>query len=140
MAEFKLDTRGEVRGRRLIEGPDGSWRSHWAWHDLDDSPVVQGYIEAALSDWRDRLQIASRLQFQRELFAGFSDLAAETLARIIADCAKWQREWAPSGNQSEREQGQTLWRGRQLGNLKAVGFPPLTLYLGDDGKVHIRDE
>jgi hypothetical protein len=161
MAEFKLDTRGEVRGRRLIEGSDGSWRSHWAWSDLDDS--VREYIEAALrdtfsdmrvvaedengdiakadatphhwtifpsgDDWTVLATFATEAEARAFVAPRFDRLAAETLARIIADCAAFEATW-------HNASGSEFWAKRQRGDYNPNDFPPLTLRLGDDGKVY----
>lgn len=74
---------------------------------------------------------------------GFSDLAPETLARIITDCERYASKFSPSPNISA---GADFWRNRQrtafhfvdgetCRSLKSMGFPPTTVQLGDDGKV-----
>jgi len=66
----------------------------------------------------------------------FSDLAPETLARIMEDCERFgamceANLWLIQGNE--------FWIMRQRGDLTDKDFPPLTLYLSDDGKVRFRD-
>jgi hypothetical protein len=63
---------------------------------------------------------------------GFSDLAPETLARIIADCAV---ELFPrDGDDDLRDEGVAFYEERQE-RLRSPAFPPLTVQIGDDGKV-----
>lgn len=70
----------------------------------------------------------------------FSDLAPETLAAIRKDCAaandgKWL------GYRDTAGCGAMFWKERQQGFLNGDGpkFPPLTVSLGDDGKVYLRE-
>lgn len=65
---------------------------------------------------------------------GFSDLSPEALAAIMGDCARYQRsEIAELCNGAE---GRWFWHARNLrDDLK--DFPPLTVSLGDDGKVSL---
>ena len=65
----------------------------------------------------------------------FSDLAPETLARIVEDCATRMAERPRLGSEKD---GEHFWRARQRGTWEAT-FPPLTVYLGDDGKVYLRE-
>lgn len=60
----------------------------------------------------------------------FSDLAPETLARIIADCEAAQ---VAQADHSYKSTGLEFWMVRQRGHV--ASFPPLTVQLGDDGKV-----
>lgn len=118
MTQFQLDTSGAVDGKR--------------WSDL--SPFTQGYIEALFAmlsvdlgfagEWTAHLALAG--QAQRE--PAFSDLARETLARIIADCAAMRAK----GLRDTQEVGRSAWEVRQMG---ATDFPPQTVQLDDDGKV-----
>lgn len=66
----------------------------------------------------------------------FSDLAPETLARIIADCVEREDGWRYSNiliRKDDATEGSLFWRERQMG--ASTAFPPLTVQLGDDGKV-----
>jgi hypothetical protein len=67
---------------------------------------------------------------------GFSDLAPETLAAILKDCEALsvtiEGEFEP-----DSEDGDHAWKVRQSGLWGA--YPPLTPYLGDDGKVYLRE-
>lgn len=75
---------------------------------------------------------------------GFSDLAPETLARIIEDCAQITTDpagRAPGDKESwnwpnTETSGRRFWKGRNLGQLP--NFSPLTIYLGDDGLVRFQ--
>jgi hypothetical protein len=134
----QFDTSGVVH----IRQPDLHWRGY-GWTDFDR--FTQGYVEALLSAL---CQQRWPRVFEAGGFAepgygpGFSDLAPETLARIMEDCGK-----RPAmGNQTSA--GASFWRARQSG-FKKWGwpsietlpdrFPPLTPYLGDDGKVYLRE-
>jgi hypothetical protein len=133
-----MDTSGRVECAASFQ-PLG-----WAiWSDLD--PFTQGYIEALFASEQAELWEGAGYKPARpddprvnEQW-GFPDLAPETLARIVEDCAKWRREWSPSGELTKAQQGDYLWRLRQADKgSRAIGFPPLTAYLGDDGKVHLK--
>lgn len=70
----------------------------------------------------------------------FDALHPATLARIIEDCERDQRQGFNLGNGEDRETvaaGRLFWAERQTGNL--FDCPPLTPYLGDDGKVYLRE-
>lgn len=98
------------------------------WEDLD--AFTQGYVEAVLRAAEDTLGGFTVCGVR------FSDLAPETLARIIEDCVAWRSEFTGSTAESSAERadmGRGFWRIRQDG--KRSTFPPLTVQLGDDGKV-----
>lgn len=144
MSEFKLDTSGEVRATRLIEQPDGNWRSHWSWPDL--SPFEQGYVEAMFASLHTEggayvLPTADGGEAVT-FFPKFRDLAPETLARIREDCAGWMTLHTST---LVREQGADFWRARQSGEVYSYAKPPtedfpiLTVYLGDDGLIRFRE-
>lgn len=123
---FQLDTSGVV----WITTP-GSTAYNLTWDRL--SPFTQGYIEALLRDLHE-----SGVRVGRYAPVAFSDLAPATLAWIMDDCGKWQREWSPSGNLTSHEQGVYLWNLRQADKgSRGIGFPPLTPYLGNDGKIYL---
>lgn len=106
-----LDTSGTVHG--VLDGAELEWS--------DLSPFTQGYIEALFAEPHPSADV-------RADGVGFSDLAPETLAQIIADC----REMVARGLVNTPERGRDAWEVRQMG---ATIFPPLTIQLGDDGKV-----
>lgn len=127
---FQLDTSGKVSMVDL--------EPKMAWGDRDDqiswsglSPFTQGYIEALLSDALPLFNIATP--------SAFSDLAPETLARIIADCEAFTVANMADGFADEQA-GRDFWSARADGWHDTLGMidgdcPPLTVQLGDDGKV-----
>lgn len=126
MSAFTLDTSGFVEGR-----PEGVRTKRFYWTDLD--PFAQGYVEALLTAFWNTVLYATRIKPR-----GFRDLAPETLAAILKDCA------AQPGNDHlvctttrQHDNGVLFWRKRQRGEVE--GFPPLTPYLGGDGKVYLRE-
>ena len=132
---FQLDTSGGVCAP-IIDG----WAKwpHQAlsvgepmrWPDL--SPFAQGYIEALFASVRVDALGATYAE-RPALLPRFSDLAPETLARIIADCEAIERHL-------RREQmstgGARAWELRQSGFWPKT-WPPLTVQLCDDGKVRL---
>lgn len=120
---FQLDTSGAVAA---TEAHDPAGLSLiWHWDDL--SPFVQGYVGAVLR----AADVTPGVPHDR--YVAFSDLAPETLARIIADCEGLQSRlprWTERG-----DAGSVFWSERQDGQWIGYGFPPLTIQLGDDGKV-----
>jgi hypothetical protein len=116
MSDFTLDTSGEVAC------DEHGWAHVWS----DLTPFQQGYVEAAL---RPREGLYYPLTSR---FAGFSDLAPETLAAMLKDCEAWQRELRLA-SPATAASGAGFWEDRRRGLWRH--FPPLTLYLGDDGKV-----
>lgn len=66
----------------------------------------------------------------------FRHLAPATLARILKDCEEFQairRELRAH----DADNGAHFWEGRQQGAWRK--FPPLTLYLGDDGLIRFEE-
>jgi|GEM_PF-1780737 len=138
MNAFKLDTSGEVTptpdtSRGFTHGMATQWG--------DLSPFTQGYIEALFAenepngslDTSDRFDLPhGRGGVCRE--AGFSDLAPETLARIITDCEAARRRL---DSDDAEDAGAVFWRLRQEGHYVGglINFPPLTVQLGDDGLI-----
>jgi hypothetical protein len=119
---FQLDTGGRVECSAAFQ-PIG-----WAiWSDLD--PFTQGYVEAVLQP-REALYYSLT-----DRFAGFSDLAPKTLARIVEDCAEIKD--AEPHEIWTKEDGEAFWRDRNDGCH--LGVQPLTAYLGDDAKVYLRE-
>lgn len=112
-----LDTSGYVQCPAPDQKPNET-TGCWFWSDL--SPFTQGYIEELLrSIGVDR----------------FDALAPETLARIIRDCEQgvdlpFMLGRAFNPNEAG---GRCFWADRQAGYY--ASFQPLTVQLGDDGKV-----
>jgi hypothetical protein len=117
---FQLDTSGEVP-------TDYNPCTKLRWSDL--SHFAQGHVEAMFED-------IARV-FGTSGNWSFADLAPETLARIIADCASFENIVAGLGRKSGTFEGHRFWNGRQGGLSGSIGaaFPPLDVQLGDDGKV-----
>lgn len=127
---FTLDTSGAVY--LPIAGIAGT--NKVAWSDL--SPFAQGYIEALFAS------VAGAFDEGRvwRRPVAFRDLAPETLACIIADCEAFQKPAIGAADWIvfNRATGGDFWRDRQAHQLTAHStrqFPPLTVTLGDDGKV-----
>lgn len=119
MPEFHLDTSGSV-----LNGTTGGEPKPIGWGYLD--AFTQGYIEALFfTQQNDRGHGA----------ASFSDLAPETLAAILRDCAAYPEVGLMFPEVARTNDGHTFWEMRQAGGFS--DFPPLTLYLGGDGKVHV---
>lgn len=122
MGDFKLDTSGQV----IVN------QTRIMWSDL--GPGTQGFTEAVISALIDHEMERARRAYGRAFVSmpplgwDFSDLAPETLARIM--------EIAPSRPGATAEDGVIFWREQQEGQFE--GFPPLTVYLGDDGKVRFQ--
>lgn len=122
---FKLDTSGWVS--------DHNADREAVWSDL--SSFEQGYVREmltyAICEMEDTPLVKDGLGWK---YPGFSDLAPETLARIREDCAAYRQRLLPSDLNHARY-GEGFWIDRQRAGSH---FPPLTLYLGDDGKVRFR--
>jgi len=112
MSIFTHNTSGVVRIYTIPDAGTPTLR-RWRWEDLD--PFTQGYIEA--------MGVGT-----------FSDLAPETLAAILKDCERFQKY---SGKPRTHLYGGIMWKQRGFGMLPQ--YPPLTPYLGDDGKVYLRE-
>lgn len=136
---FQLDTSGIVLLPR--PGAEDRFKDGWRFEDLD--PFTQGYVKAlfAESDGWAAIDLSRPGQYA---FRGFSDLAPETLARIMEDCAADQRAGLKlniAGNTEDRtsfKAGAEFWWERQSGNL--FDARPLTVILCDDGKVRFSDQ
>lgn len=118
---FQLDVSGGV------QLTDTKWVRIVQWSDLDR--FTQGYVEALMG---------SPLTLRGPLpkWPGFSDLAPETLARIMEDCATYLRTRIPPFQ--GHDNGAWVWTERQVGHLPDL--PPLTVILCDDGKVRFADQ
>ena len=131
--QIQFDTSGRIRKGVITPRGEFSFRPGFRrWSDL--SPFVQGYVEAMFGQ-PIALGHGDRAH-ANWIKVGFSDLAPETLARIMEDC-----ERAPDfecGPAIDADQiGNLFWRERQIDRL--INFPPLTPYLGDDGKVRLSE-
>ena len=144
MPEFHLDTSG-----RVDHVHPGNGRTYQVdWPELDT--FTQGYIEA--------LFFTDASDSDDELYEkGFSDLAPETLAAIIDDCAKFQALDAWKGADrfpDDARGGRDFWytrNGHGCGfwdgdwsepyatslTTASKAFRSLDAYLGDDGKVYL---
>lgn len=101
----------------------------------DLSPFAQGYIEAALDGQKVPAAYDGSEPVKYRVVA-FSDLAPATLAAMLEDCGRW-RALHPS---VEDHHGGIFWECRQVvSKVAAEGFPPVHLYLADDGKIHQRE-
>lgn len=143
---FQLDTSGFVLPLKRY---DPKWNAEtvgYEWSDLN--PFTQGYVEALFASeamlelWRSARPAMEAEKYGSHMLwvPGFSDLAPETLARIMEDCAAFRAVYAVKVGE-ERLAGELLWRWRQaetLGGTDAARLPPLTPYLGDDGKVRFQ--
>lgn len=145
MSAPQLDTSGLV----MLPRPGApQYSDGWGFEHL--TPFAQGYVEAmlrvceAISTARprgptERPMLRSMILNMRS--AAFSDLAPETLARIIEDCERFVGD--PSTNRADN--GAACWRMRNRSPHRFFfqeQFPddgPLTPYLGDDGKVYLRE-
>lgn len=138
MAEFTLDTSGYVKK----PGREGSpWADDkWTWSTLD--PFTQGYVRRALEDNAPEINATINARCldlgEDRPPVAFSDLAPETLAAMMKDCAAYLAlHSVPETAANYSSLGRDFWHDRQSGRCPA--FPPLTLYLGDDGKVYQRE-
>lgn len=132
MTTFKLDASGTVMMTTCSPSNlPTARRSPVHWADL--SPFTQGYVEALFHDFTNALEVGHSYKQP-----AFSDLAPETLARIMEDCEACENEvMAAYPEDRRRKAGAWFWSERQAGKMGA--FPPLTPYLGDDGKVYLRE-
>lgn len=132
MAEqFQFDTSGEVRG---VYGMPyaGCKAADVMWPDL--SPGAQGCIAEMLQEVNRQLQAATESDFR----FGYSHLHPDTLARIIADWERFEREHILGKTLS----GEAYWKMRQAGDLHSEFTPcrPVTPYLNDEGKVCLKEQ
>lgn len=127
MTEFQLDTSGVVCCAPFTAAHLALGRTRVVWSDL--SPLAQGSLEALLRQLAQQSGPWTPREGWRDThWPGFSDLAPETLARIIEIC--------PGRQGATVEDGATFWREQQEGQFE--DFPPVTVYLGDDGKVRFQ--
>jgi hypothetical protein len=142
--QFTFDTSGAVRETQ--DNPPRFYPNPCMWSDL--SPFEQGYVAAMLGDLRLKLaswvadELNGEAPWPNYANPRFSDLAPETLALIRRDCAARlaQNEELPDWPDDDmREAGSGFWECRSEGDRVDDGFSPLTPYLGDDGKVYLRE-
>jgi hypothetical protein len=130
MEAFTLDTSGVVQFR----DSHGELMT-LGWNDL--SPFAQGYIEALFATPHPRS--ATGTPMGEILSAKFSDLAPETLARIIADCARYREaDRGPIYGENHKLVGRAFWATRQS-QMGLPDFPPLLATLADDGKIYLAE-
>ena len=139
MGEFTFDTSGAVEVQPMSE-TEGSIRIRWS----DLSPFAQGYIEAAFASASvpNTPNLTHRGVYMitpngdRRAVA-FSDLAPETLAAMLGDCEAVREGSLAAYKRRTPHAGGLFWETRKRGGLSA--FPPITLYLGDDGRIYQRE-
>jgi hypothetical protein len=150
MEAFTLDTSGVVEGP--IGTPDGQRYNAIGWAFL--TPFQQGYVEALFAggvsdEWFDHDEGRRKAITIYPAGFTFSDLAPETLAAILRDCER-AAETYPDPAAMTAEAGRAFWAERQTrphkafianrrGGYHVTNFPPLTPYLGDDGRVYLRE-
>lgn len=134
MAEFTLDTGGEVifPAINAMTGDPDPVHLSYRWSDL--TPFQQGYVEAALRDF-----LAGSLgPLASGNIVGFSDLAPSALERILKDCeGRWPHVPHLKGAENQRDEGRAFWHFRNQGIIP--GFPPLHVFLNDAGQVDLRE-
>lgn len=129
MTAFQLDTSGEVA--LPWHGWGDKREPVTTWGKL--TPFTQGYIEALLEAAGDAIFL--RINGAQDF--AFSDIAPATLARIMADCFQWADRFGPDW--PDAASGCDFWSERQAERWESEGFPPLHIYLGDDGLIHHRE-
>lgn len=131
-APFTLDTSGSVF---LNNGFPYENAKSVTWEDL--TPFAQGYIEALFAG--DIYHVEGIMIFDKKLprgnrFWAFSDLSPEALATILANCQRHRLKLP----KIDADDGRNFWAWRQQGLYADAGFPPLTVFLADDGKIHLK--
>jgi hypothetical protein len=127
---FTFDTSGEVVEGKASDRPRMTPIKAWRWEGLDT--FTQAYVAALFEAEREVFTDEGR-----EAMPGFSDLAPETLATILRDCeAARRRTCAAPGPSAAVPCGRSFWSARQAGRGGAA-FPPLSAYVGDDGRVYL---
>jgi hypothetical protein len=134
---FKVDTSGRI----ACTDPSKPCICHAAtWDQL--SPFVQGYVEAMFSTRFDGLDGTAR--YEAETYGKswrFSDVAPETLARIMEDCERFLALFGLCDVATSQKCGRIFWEQRSdpvWCSSLVERFPPLTPYLGGDGKIYLR--
>lgn len=130
--------RAEVADRQYepLECDDKGWTISW----LDDvgARVPGGFVwYCSMIGRYGRAEAQIKCDEANRTAFGFSDLAPETLARIMEDCAAMLSAMRAVRLSDEgADLGRKAWEERQAGNW--AGFPPLTVILSDDGKVRFQ--
>lgn len=146
MSEFTLDTSGVVRVP-IVAPNETVFHTDNRWSDFD--PFAQGYVVALFASAEHPNDPYKGSGPRRPVLAGdaptssviawmplgFSDLAPETVLAIVRDCAAAQRLWPHVTTTAAA--GASLWTQRQA--MVLAEFGPVTPYLGDDGKVYLRE-
>lgn len=138
MEAFTLDTSGFVTLPALRRAPNFVSRIRWS----DLSPFEQGYTTGVFASAEEagisiRRGAPSAWMPETQIGVAFSDLAPETLARIMKECGK------VTGLAATREAGRYFWQLRNTPpGLRA--FPPVAPYLGDGrngvaGLIYLRE-
>lgn len=111
----------------------GSGLTKVTWSSL--TPFVQGNITALIESQSVGGNHIGCLQtpYGEIHRLAYSDLAPETLARIMEDCAA-----LAEGRNLSVSDGIRFWHARQHG--LRVAFPPLTVIFCDDGKVRFAEQ
>ncbi len=137
MTAFTLDTSGEI----VLPYPHlHPWPRGYRWEDL--TPFTQGAVRAAIAGIPGPFVGI----WTPDRGPGFSDLAPETLARIMEDCerAKATLDSYPGRPDLEERQGREFWASRQTEGPHhwanaVVRYPHVTLYLADDGMIYLKE-
>jgi hypothetical protein len=111
---------------------------------------LQAYITAALWSSTDEATLEGG-EFLDANY-GFADLAPETLAKMKADCERFQAENTSDIDGKEEQAGHDFWLTRNFhgsgywdGDWPEAGdrltaacekYPEVTLYVGDDGLIY----
>lgn len=120
-----LDTSGAVYFATPYAKEHGL-KTFYRWADL--SPLERGYVECVCRAAEDTLGGFTVTGIR------FSDLAAETLAAILKDCAGLAAIYSDT-----KQGGALFWADRKRGSFQGLNpdtrFPPLTVAISDAWKV-----
>ncbi|MBU0801396.1 MAG: hypothetical protein KKA05_10415 [Alphaproteobacteria bacterium] len=122
----QLDTSGTVLGvfdRELMKR-DGCW----TWDGMNN--FMQGYISAALLA---ETGLSGVPLWQNK---AFSDFAPQALKLADENCTRFQR-LTPGAN--DQDMGAMFWNDQQAGRWERVCFPPIAVYVGEDGLIYFRE-
>jgi hypothetical protein len=139
---FQFDTSSYVR--MVPSDVKSTPKDYLRWPDL--SPFEQGYVEAMFAEVHHNYHWATGdFGAPDDYSAGpaFRHLAPETLARIRKDCAAIGPYSASKFYADSQRQGAHFWFDRnhvaEHGEHYFAKLPPLAPYLGNDGKVYLRE-